>query len=97
MAILHLVSQSPYDSCGLTHCLSRAGAGDAILLLENGVYAARKAFSPLYVSTGQKLFVLREDLDSRGVGCDELIPEITLVDYPGFVDLVTEYTHSLSW
>ncbi|WP_347258560.1 DsrH/TusB family sulfur metabolism protein, partial [Methylocaldum sp.] len=42
MAVLHLVNRSPQESRALEDCLARAGKGDAVLLIENAVYAAVK-------------------------------------------------------
>lgn len=43
MAVLHLISRSPQESRTLEACLARAGEGDAVLLIENAVYAALKS------------------------------------------------------
>jgi tRNA 2-thiouridine synthesizing protein B len=77
-----------------------AQPGNALLLIEDGVYAAtlgsatesslRTACSTL------KVFALQPDMDARGV-TGKVIDGITLVDYDGFVDLIAQYKTSHSW
>ena len=97
--MLNIVNKSPLDRNTLQSCLD-ADTGGAILLIEDGVYAATRgnAFEPkLKAAQGNfKLFALGPDLDARGVG-DRVIDGVTVVDYAGFVDLVTEYKTSQSW
>ncbi|MBI4985756.1 MAG: sulfurtransferase complex subunit TusB [Rhodocyclales bacterium] len=97
--MLNIVNKSPLDRNTLQTCLD-AGTGGAILLIEDGVYAATRgnAFeSKLKAVQGNyKLFALGPDLDARGVG-DRVSDGVTVVDYAGFVDLVTEYKTCQSW
>jgi tRNA 2-thiouridine synthesizing protein B len=77
-----------------------AQAGSALLLIEDGVYAATVG-SATEASLRQacatlKVYALQPDLDARGM-TGKLIDGITLVDYAGFVDLSVEYKTSHSW
>lgn len=85
----------------LASCLRLARAGSAILLFEDGVYAALG-------NTGQKesitarmatfsFYVLGPDLAARGLSGTPLIKGIKVIDYEGFVDLVVEHDTSQSW
>ena len=40
MSILHTVNKSPFERNSLEACLKYASAGAAVLLIEDGVYAA---------------------------------------------------------
>ncbi len=101
MGVLHLVNRSPCASLGLVQCLERVGQGDAVLLLEGGVYAARQdsVFSPklkeamLHVS----IHALLPDLVARGIGPEEILDGVALVEYEGFVRLTLACSPILSW
>ena len=42
MSVLHIVNKSPYERNAFDACLRLAQAGSAILLIEDGIYAAKK-------------------------------------------------------
>ena len=100
MPVLHVVSGSPQGSQALAHCLPRIQEGDALLLSENGVYAAladSEGCRRLEASLGLSVYVLTPDLEARGIGLEELCPGVQRVDYEGFVDLAVRYPIILSW
>ena len=101
MSILHIVNKSPYDRNSLDSCLRLALPGSAILLIEDGVYAARKPSSAAdklqQALENHPLYALQADLEARGIAAESLIDGIQLVDYDGFVKLTTEYDKSQSW
>jgi len=41
--MLHIVNKSPFENSSLDSCLRVAAKGAALLLIEDGVYAATKA------------------------------------------------------
>ncbi|WP_114968402.1 sulfurtransferase complex subunit TusB [Rhodoferax ferrireducens] len=98
--MLHIVNKSPFQTSTLDTCLRMAQAGHALLLIEDGIYAAtvgsaaearvRQACATL------KVYALQPDMDARGVTA-KLIDGVTLVDYRGFVDLTVEHPTSHSW
>ncbi len=98
--MLHIINKSPFQTSTLDTCLRMAQPGNALLLIEDGIYAAtvgsvaearvRQACATL------KVYVLQPDMDARGV-TGKLIDGVTLVDYNGFVDLTLEYNTSHSW
>jgi len=98
--MLHIVNKSPFQTSTFETCLRMAQPGNALLLIEDGVYAAtvgsateanlRQACATL------KVYALQPDMDARGV-TGKLIDGVTLVDYGGFVDLTVEYPTSHSW
>ncbi|WP_347258916.1 sulfurtransferase complex subunit TusB [Methylocaldum sp.] len=101
MAVLHLVNRSPQESRALEDCLARAGKGDAVLLIENAVYAAVKggdSEAVLKSAMGRvRFYALGPDLDARGVETSEILETIRIVDYGGFVDLTVESRLVQSW
>jgi tRNA 2-thiouridine synthesizing protein B len=101
LALLHTVNKSPFERNALSDCLRRAKDGSAVLLIEDGVYAALEgtfATDEISSRTGSvNFFALAPDIEARGLGNKPLIDGITLVDYGGFVDLVEEYSSVQSW
>lgn len=100
MPMLHIVNKSPYQSNALDSCLRLARPGSAVLLIEDGVYAAT-AGSAAQERVGAacahlKIHALRPDMDARGLSAKAL-EGVTLVDYAGFVDLAAQYHTSQSW
>ncbi|MBE0472609.1 sulfurtransferase complex subunit TusB [Rhodoferax sp.] len=98
--MLHIINKSPFDTNALDTCLRMAQAGHAVLLIEDGVYAATQGSAMTermrQAATKVSLFVLQPDLDARGMTA-KLQDGITPVDYTGFVDLVEQYPTSQSW
>jgi tRNA 2-thiouridine synthesizing protein B len=101
MPILHIVNKSPFERNTLDSCLRLALDGSAILLIEDGVYAAsrKSTTAPRVGEAMQKLpvYALQPDLQARGIAPDTVIDGIELVDYDGFVKLTTEYEKTQSW
>jgi len=99
--MLHLVNKSPSDRASLGSCLRLAAKGSAILLIEDGVYAAISAAdsAALIISRldDYKFYVLKEDLEVRGLSEKPLIDGIAIVDYTGFVDLAATNDSVQSW
>ena len=97
--MLHIINKSPLDRNSLDTVLSTGDAG-AILLIEDGVYAATKgnAFEPRLKAAMAKfkVYALQGDLEARGIA-DRVIDGIASVDYAGFVDLVAEHKTNQSW
>jgi tRNA 2-thiouridine synthesizing protein B len=101
MSILHTVNKSPFEKNSLASCIKHANPGNAVLLIEDGVYGAITSSSisdTVTASMGNiKIFALKPDLDTRGIGDSHILKGVTLVDYAGFVDLVTQYDKVQSW
>lgn len=99
--MLHIVNKSPFERTALTACLDRAVDGAAVLLTEDGVYAALQgtAFADRVAAAARtlKVFVLGPDLAARGMGEKPLIDGVTVVDYGGFVDLTVDHGTTQSW
>jgi tRNA 2-thiouridine synthesizing protein B len=101
MAMLHTINKSPFDRSALESCIRLAADGSAVLLIEDGVYGAMKGTqkAAMVENAMGKLnfYVLGPDVKARGIADDKLIDGIKVVDYDGFVDLVTENDSAQSW
>ena len=101
MSTLNIVNKSPYEKRTLDQCLSRIGAGDAVLLIEDAVVvaAAGTSYDSELQSAGadKKLYVLSADLEARGLADRPLVNGFSAVDYEGFVALVVEHDRVHSW
>jgi tRNA 2-thiouridine synthesizing protein B len=100
--MLHIVNKSPTQTATLASCLRLAQPGHALLLIEDGVYAATAgstaaaAIAEALALSRLKVYALRPDLDARGMA-SRLLEGVTAVDYAGFVDLVAEHPATQSW
>lgn len=100
MALLHTVNKSPFEKNSLETCLRIAVEGSSVLLIEDGVYAAMNGTSlnGALIEAGNRLqfYVLGPDLAARGLSESNVMEGIEIVDYDGFVDLVTGHdaTHA---
>jgi len=98
--VLHIVNKSPYERNALEACLRLAQPGSALLLIEDGVYAATRgnaAEASLKEAMARlKVYALKGDLEARGVA-GRVMDGIQLVDYGGFVDLACEQPNCQSW
>ena len=98
--MLHIVNKSPSQTRTLDSCLRLSQDGQALLLIEDGVYAATSR-SPAAAAVREalkrlKVYALQPDLEARGMHT-AVLDGVTLVDYGGFVDLVAEHATSHSW
>ncbi len=98
--MLHIVNKSPLERNTLDSCLAAAQSGAAVLLIEDGVYAATRgnaAESKLRSASERlEIYVLAPDLEARGMGAS-LTEGVKPVDYAGFVDLVVKHKNCQSW
>jgi tRNA 2-thiouridine synthesizing protein B len=101
MSILHTVNKSPFERNALESCLKFATDGSAVLLFEDGVYAALKGTAVEAHVSGRserlKVYVLGPDLQARGFSAERIIEGISVVDYAGFVDLAAENGKVQAW
>jgi tRNA 2-thiouridine synthesizing protein B len=98
--MLHTVNKSPFEHRALETCLKFARQGSAVLLIEDGVYAAaRNTAVSKQVQEALKtvsIYALKSDVEARGMQ-DRVMDGVHLVDYGGFVDLVAEHNAVQSW
>ena len=93
-------NKAPLDNKPRETCLKFAQQGSAVLLIEDGVYAAaRDTAVATQVQEALKrvtIYALKPDVEARGMQ-NRVMDGIRLVDYGGFVDLVTENTAVQIW
>ncbi len=97
--MLHIVNKSPFDANSVAGVLRVANKdGAALLLIEDGVYAAVKngANEAALKAAGMPVYVLQPDSDARGLQT-RLMDGVNMVDYGGFVDLVATHNTVQSW
>ena len=98
--MLHIVNKSPLERNTLDSCLAAAQPGAAVLLIEDGVYAATRgnaAESKLRAALARlEIYVLAPDLEARGMA-QSLAEGVKPIDYAGFVELVTQHKNCQSW
>jgi tRNA 2-thiouridine synthesizing protein B len=98
--MLHIVNKSHRQTSSLASCLRLAQDGHALLLIEDGVYAATPAGASTAGLSGAlnrlQVYALAPDLEARGLA-GKVIDGVKTVDYAGFVDLVAEHTNNQSW
>ncbi|MFQ5938244.1 MAG: sulfurtransferase complex subunit TusB [Acidiferrobacterales bacterium] len=101
MAMLHTVNKSPFEKTSLATCLRLAKHGSAILLIEDGVYAATRGTSvEQHIKAATRhcdVYVLGPDLSARGLDADQLIEKIKVVGYGEFVDLAVAHGRVQCW
>jgi tRNA 2-thiouridine synthesizing protein B len=99
MSTLHIVSSSPFQTRALQSALKVALKGDAILLIENGVYAAVEETEMAQMlagaADGLRLYALVEDLNARALS--SLGKHVIKASYTDFVQLVCQHHNSVSW
>lgn len=96
--MLHTVNKSPTSSSALESALRIARPGDPILLIEDGVHAARRgAISEALIAralTAHPVYALEPDIRARGIA--GIVDGIRRIGYVGFVDLVEQHA-VVSW
>jgi len=101
MTTLNIINKSPFEKRTLEQCLPRLGAGDSVLLIEDAAVAAvdNTSVAPQLNAAADtiKLYVLKPDLEARGLGASTLVTGFSTVDYSGFVELVTTHDRVHSW
>ena len=94
--ILHTINK---NNGALHRCLSLISDEDAVLLIEDGVYAALscRENQKLWDTRPQvKKYAMVNDLAMRGIS-DRVLPFFEQVDWPDFVSLSLEYEKVISW
>ncbi len=98
--MLHTINKSPFEHGTFETCLKFAKQGSAVLLIEDGVYAAaRDTAVSKQVQEALKnvsIYALKPDVEARGMQ-NRVMDGVRLVDYEGFVDLVVEHNAVQSW
>jgi tRNA 2-thiouridine synthesizing protein B len=92
---LHIVSKSPFSSQALHDCLQSLTEGDALLLLEDGVYALKH--QALHDLQEAKVYCLIADSEARGMQASSTLPSVEMINDARWVQLCTEHNPIVSW
>ena len=95
-------NNTPMVDLSLDGALTHAADGAGILMIEDGIFGALKGTAVTgkiekALSGNLKVYVLGPDLKARGMTDDQVIDGVKVVDYAGFVDLVTDYDKVQAW
>jgi tRNA 2-thiouridine synthesizing protein B len=98
--MLHTMNKSPFERNTFDTCLAHLKKGHALLLIEDGVYAATQGTDAAKklqeaMKTVQ-VYALQPDIEARGMQ-NRVLDGVKLVDYGGFVDLAAEHPTVQSW
>ena len=88
--ILHTISKSPLNNSAYSSCIRIAATDDAVLLIEDGVYAL------LATLPDRAFYALQNDVEARGLS-DRVPEQVKLIGYPEFVELTTQASAVQSW
>jgi tRNA 2-thiouridine synthesizing protein B len=95
--MLHLIFQSPVE----TAVLERIGPGDIAVFLENSVFCILQNYCSTIILVQllnkNRLYVLSEDLEVRGIAAETLIKGIEVIDYAEIVKLTVNNQVIQSW
>lgn len=95
--MLFTLSNSPHH-CDFSLLLKMVAPDDALLLMQDGVFAALhdSEACELLSKHVQSVYVLSEDLAARGL-VGQISHKITLIDYTGFVALTEKHAQQTAW
>lgn len=92
--MLYIMAKSPLNTRDLEQCSRLKKKSDSkVILIEDAVIAVKKgiathAIMERFQNSGIAVYVLKDDLDARGI--KDIFESAKIVDYEGFVDLVVE-------
>ena len=99
--MLHVVNKSPFERNSLKSCVAHLHGGDAVLLIEDAVVAAKSGSTAAALlqeaMKSASIYVLGPDLAARAIKSEDVLSGMTLVDYRGFVDLAVQHSGTHSW
>lgn len=95
--MLHTLMTSPFR-CDMPAILRLLATDDDVLLLQDGVIAALQGSAALeaLLSAPINLYVLREDLEARGLVA-HVSSNVTVVGYTDFVKLTVRNLQQMAW
>jgi tRNA 2-thiouridine synthesizing protein B len=97
MSTLHTVNKSPSDNTLWQSCLAALLPGDALLMIENGVYAAVRPDVMTQLQRNDiSIYLLCADVDARGLS-DNIYTDANIIDDQQFVALACQHTKVVSW
>lgn len=94
--MLYILNKSPILLPTLVDSFALLKKDDALLLIEDGVYAALHGSAYPIKNANIKIFALLDDVIARGLQ-EKLSTEVKLIDYSKFVELTIQYYPICNW
>ncbi len=96
--MVHIINKSSFSHSALRDCLRICDRGAAIVLIEDGVYAAAAGaeWAKILVARCEHIYALTPDIAARGLS-SSIAREIQSIDYADFVQLCCEHATIQSW
>ncbi len=96
--MLHLIFQSVLEHA----VIQRIGRGDDVVFMENAVFRVYKynilsAELQKMLNNNINLYVLSEEIETRGINVSELILGVKVIDYLGLVQLTEDNKVIMTW
>lgn len=100
MSTLFTVNKSWYDTAWLYEQRVFASEGDVVLLMQDAVLGlnsrvALASFLAKCKAARIAVYAVRDDLKMRGI--DNQYPQVELLDYEGFVELLIKANKQVAW
>lgn len=95
--MLHTLRHSPWQ-CDFSTFLTALQAGDAVLLLQDGVIAALEGtrFLEMLQNASISISVLQDDVEARGLSA-QISNSIARVSYTDFVRMTVDHPTQMAW
>lgn len=94
--ILHILTKAPGSSAS-TQMQQAIGGQDTVLLIEEAVTAALDTSWSAWQQCQSRIFLLSEDLASRGLASAAAKNELPTLELQGFVALTEQYEKTVTW
>jgi tRNA 2-thiouridine synthesizing protein B len=94
--ILHILTKGP-DSSACQQMMRALGEQDSMILIEEGVCAALDPAWAIWQQFASRIFLLSEDLISRGLASIAAEHQLPTLSMEGFVALTEQYEKTVTW
>ncbi len=98
--LLHIINNQHINQDSDSTSMLNANDGNALLLIEDGVYLLAKNPQTLTFindfQSAKKLYALTHDVHARGIKLSKDI-SVELIDDIGFVELTEQYSRVITW
>ena len=94
MATLHTLNRSPSHQLLFEQVLSTIRPGDALLLLEDGVYYCLQNNLNRKIQDIQ-VYAIKDDVHARGIPFET--SDVQLASYEDYVSLTTQFDKLINW
>lgn len=94
--ILHILTKAPRSDAAI-EMQQAVGEGDAVVLIEDAVIAALNPEWLAWERYQSRIFILMEDVASRGLTSIAKANALPLIDIDELVTLTEKHTKSVTW